>query len=114
MKGMRYVWAGIFAVATISLGVVFVWRTSATFEQRVRKTALESCHPWPEGSDSQVRGNFGIEVSSSEMLGVKLADLLISYWYFFVAIVLAVCFGFAALVGRLNLFSARTSGHREN
>jgi len=96
---MRYVWAIIIAVAIISLVALFVRQTRATFEQRARESAAASGHPWPEGSDPINRQDVGIEVSTSGMICVHLADLLTNFWYPFVAIVVLACFGGAALAG---------------
>jgi hypothetical protein len=110
---MRYVWAIIIAVTIISLVALFVRETRVAFEQRAREIAAASGHPWPEGSDPKNRQSVGIEVSSSEMIPVLLADLLIRFWYAFVAIVVLACFAGAALAGRLKS-SRRNSAQSEN
>jgi hypothetical protein len=112
-NAMRYVWAIIIAVAIISLVALFVRQTRATFEQRARESAAASGHPWPEGSDPKNWQGVGIELSTSEIIRVKLADLLTSFWYLFVAIVVIACFAGAALAGRLKS-SRRTSAQLEN
>jgi hypothetical protein len=114
VNAMRYVWASIVSVAIVSLGLLFVRQTRVTFEQRAREIAAASGHPWPEGSDPKNRQDVGIEVSTSEMILVVLADLLTSFWYLFIAIVVLACFGGAALAGRLKLSSARILAQSEN
>jgi hypothetical protein len=95
---MRYVWASVVAIAVIGFGVHFVRHTHEAVERMVRKAAADNGQPTPDLAPSN-RPNIGIEMSSSRILQVSLADFVSSYWFVFVILVLLACYGTAALVG---------------
>lgn len=96
---MRYVWASVVAIAVIAFGVHFVRHTHQSVERMVRKAAVDSGQPIPDLTPSN-RSNIGIEMSSSRIFQVAVADFLSEFWYVFVLLVLFACFGTAAFVGR--------------
>jgi hypothetical protein len=98
---MRYVWASLVAVGILSFAVYFVRHTRTAVEHTVRESAAASGRPMPDLSSSK-KADVGIEMSSGRILQVSLADFLFEFWYVFVILVLFVCFGSAALVGRLS------------
>lgn len=108
---MRYVWASIFAVAIISLGVIFVLQTRTAVEQKIRKAAA-SGHPLPPGSLPAGK-DIGVELSASELLAVTFADILTEFRYLCVVIVVIVCFGIAAVAGRWQRTTDQTSAPLE-
>ncbi len=96
---MRYVWASVVAIAVIAFGVHFVRHTHEAVKQMVRKAAADSGQPKPDLAPSN-RPDIGIEMSSSRIFQVAVADLLAKFWYVFILLVLLACFGTAAFVGR--------------
>jgi hypothetical protein len=110
---MRYAWASIVAVAIIALGTLFVRQTLVAFEQQVRERAAASGHPLPEGPGPNQQ-DFGIELSSSEIARVSIADLLAHFWYVFVLLVIVTCFGVAAFADRRPSSAGPTSTPSEH
>jgi hypothetical protein len=95
---MRYVWASVVAIGLIAFGVHFVRHTRDAVERLVRKAAADNGQPIPDLALSN-RSNIGIEMSSSRIMQVSLADFVSANWYVFVILVLLACYGTAALVG---------------
>jgi hypothetical protein len=110
---MRYVWASLIAAAIISLGVFFVRQTHVAFEQKAREAAAASGHSLQQGSDSNLQ-DVGVEVSSSEMVRIQVADILTDFWYVFVVLVFLTCFGVSAFAGRQQSSSGPTSTRSEH
>ena len=73
---MRYVWASVVAIAVIAFGVHFVRHTHEAVERMVRKAAADSGQPMPDLTPSN-RPDIGIEMSSSRIFQVAVADLFV-------------------------------------
>jgi len=104
---MRYVWASIVAVAVISAGFLFVRQTRAYAEKKLREQ-----HPLLADAASNHR-DVGLEVSGSEMARINVADVLISFRYVFIVVVILSCFGTAAVFGRRQPDSGQTAAPSE-
>jgi hypothetical protein len=74
---VRYLWATVAAICLIGLGGLFVLLT-----------------PYPA-----VGPDWGVELPSSAIWRIFLADLLLDYWFIFIPLVCIACFGVAALFG---------------
>jgi hypothetical protein len=110
---MRYVWASVVAVAIISFGVHFVRHTHEGVERMIQKAAADSSQPMPALAPSN-NANIGIEMPSSRIFQVAVADFLFKFWYVFVLLVLLACFGTAALAGRGSKSSPSNSQTSES
>ena len=97
---MRYVWASVVAIAVIAFGVHFVRHTHESVERMVRKAAADSGQPMPDLTQSN-RPDIGIEMSSSRIIQVAVADFVSAHWYVFVILVLLACLRYGCTRGRL-------------
>ena len=110
---MRYVWASVVAIAIVAFGVYFVRHTHEAVERIIQKAAAGSGQPMPALAPPN-NANIGIEMPSSRIFQVAVADLLAKFWYVFVLLVLLACFGTAALVGRGSKSSPSNSQTSES
>lgn len=95
---MRYFWASIAALTIIALGSLFVWRTRVAVEQIAREQLAAKGNLAPADSPVNLEG-VGLEMPSSQIAMVSLADLLFGLRYLLIVLVVLICFGLAAFSG---------------
>jgi len=82
-QAMRYGVALAVAVLIIALGVLFVWHTQRSIEQRFRQGLREARinGKLPPGIDPEQAnpGDFGITLSAAEMRRMEIANLFIAW-----------------------------------
>ncbi len=104
---MRYWVALAVAVLIIALGVLFVWHTQHSIEQRFRQGLREARVKGmlPPGIDPEQAnpGDFGIMLSAAEMRRVEIANLFIARRFVLIPMVLIVSLGVARLLRRQPL-----------
>ena len=100
---MRFVAALLVACVLIGLGALFTWHTQSYLRQWTQK-ALEEAKQRGELADTDIssakRGDFGLELSKSELRRVQIADFLVSFWFVLVPLIFGVCLTVAAVVKR--------------
>jgi hypothetical protein len=104
---MRYVWASIVAIVVISAGYRFVRQTGVLVQTKLRKQ-----HPRLADA-APIDQNVGLELSGSEIARISVADVLISFRYVFIVLVILSCFGTAAIFGRRQPASGQTAAPSE-
>jgi hypothetical protein len=108
---MRYFWASIAAVAIIALGSLFVWRTRVAVDRVAREQRAAKGQAVPVDSPVNLAG-VGLEMPSSQVAMVSLADLLIHFRYLLIVLVVLICFGLAAFSGLARRPLSQSSQHR--
>jgi hypothetical protein len=101
---MRYSLALAVAGLLISAGVLFVWLTERSVEQRLRQAlrAAKAAGKLPPEIDVETAdlGNFGVQLPPAEMFRVSIAQLFISWRFILVLLILLGSLGLAHLLGR--------------
>ncbi len=101
---MRYWVALVVAGLIIALGVMFVWHTQRSSEERfrqgLREARIKGTLPPGIDPDPANPGDFGIMLSAAEMRRVEIANLFVAWRFVLIPLVLIVSLGVARLLRR--------------
>lgn len=107
---LPYLIAGTVACVIVAGGIVFVRHSRGLLQARLeaarRQLGVEEeqgrLPPEWQGGDLENlhSGDVGLKVPDGDMTRIAVAELLATFWYVFVPMVLATCLGTAALCSR--------------
>jgi hypothetical protein len=102
---MRYGVALVVAALIIGAVWFFIWQTKRDLVAVIRQQqAAANVPPEPANADPEAiaSGQFNLRVPANFQVRLDLSRLLSGYWYAWTPVVLALCLGVAAIVGRLR------------
>lgn len=97
---MRYVLASAVALLIFFAGALFVWQTQRHMQLKLERAVQEAKDSGQLPAETSEPGaidytGLGMEVSSSEMSRIALADLLARFWFILLPLLIVICLGIA-------------------